>query len=500
MEELNDQIQQRLKKLEELRAIGVQPYGGRFPARPAGGAVQHKTKALREQYEATRSEDLEQHKVHCVLAGRIMTMRHFGKACFAHLQDETGQIQVYFKNDVLGQKQVEVLERLDLGDLVGVKGRLFRTKTKELTLLVEELTLLSKSLRPLPEKWHGLTDIEIRYRQRYLDLIANPQTHEIFRQRSRIIEAIRVFLNQRGFIEVETPMMQAVAGGANARPFVTHHHALDTDLYLRVAPELYLKRLVVGGFEKVYEINRNFRNEGISTIHNPEFTMLEFYMTYADYEDLLPFTEQMITFIAQETLGTLKLNYQGHEIDLTPPWQRLSYLEAVIKYNNLDPSWTPDPQQVRRLAQKLKLEVKDQEPTSKFLDQIFSTTVEPHLSGPVFIMDYPTDLSPLAKRKQDQPELTERFELYIAGRETANAFSELNDPLDQRRRFEDQMKQRKAGDAEAHQMDEDYLKALEYGMPPAAGEGVGIDRLTMLLTNQASIRDVILFPQMRPEK
>ncbi|MCI0526000.1 MAG: lysine--tRNA ligase [Nitrospira sp.] len=493
MEELNDQIQQRLKKLEELRAMGIQPYGGRFEA-------QHKTKALREQYEATRSEDLEQHKVHCVLAGRIMTMRHFGKACFAHLQDEAGQIQVYFKNDVLGQKQVEVLERLDLGDLVGVKGHLFRTKTKELTILVEELTLLSKSLRPLPEKWHGLTDIEIRYRQRYLDLIANPQTREIFRQRSRIIEAIRVFLNQRGFVEVETPMMQAVAGGATARPFVTHHHALDTDLYLRIAPELYLKRLVVGGFEKVYEINRNFRNEGISTVHNPEFTMLEFYMTYADYQDLIPFTEQMVTFVARETLGTLKLNYQGHEIDLTPPWPRLNYLEATIKYNNLDPNWVPNPEQVRRLAQKLKLEVKGQESTGKLLDQVFSTTVEPHLTGPVFIMDYPTDLSPLAKRKQDQPELTERFELYIAGRETANAFSELNDPLDQRRRFEDQMRQRKAGDTEAHQMDEDYLRALEYGMPPAAGEGVGIDRLTMLLTNQASIRDVILFPQMRPEK
>ncbi len=487
--------------------MGIQPYGGRFPARPslsgrqaAGGEVQHKTRTLREQYDATHSEDLEQHKVHCVLAGRIMTMRHFGKACFAHLQDETGQIQVYFKNDVLGQKQVAILERLDLGDLVGVKGRLFRTKTKELTILVEELTLLSKSLRPLPEKWHGLTDIEIRYRQRYLDLITNPQIREIFQQRSRIIESIRTFLNQRGFIEVETPMMQAVAGGAAARPFVTHHHALDTDLYLRIAPELYLKRLVVGGFEKVYEINRNFRNEGISTIHNPEFTMLEFYMAYADYQDLIPFTEQMITFVAQEALGTLKLNYQGHEIDLTPPWPRLNYLEAIIKYNNLDPNWALDPQQVRRLAQQLKLEVKGQEPTGKLLDQIFSTTVEPHLTGPVFIMDYPTDLSPLAKRKPDQPELTERFELYIAGRETANAFSELNDPLDQRRRFEDQMRQRKAGDTEGHPMDEDYLRALEYGMPPAAGEGVGIDRLTMLLTNQASIRDVILFPQMRPEK
>jgi lysyl-tRNA synthetase class 2 len=493
MEDLNDQIQQRLKKLEELRAMGIQLYGGRFE-------VRHKARALGEQYHATPSEELDRQKVSCTLAGRIMSLRRFGKACFSHLQDDTGRIQIYFKQDVLGQKQFEVFERLDIGDLIGVQGRLFRTKTHELTVLVEKFSLLAKSLRPLPEKWHGLTDIEIRYRQRYLDLITNPQIREIFRQRSRIIEAIRSFLNLRGFIEVETPMMQAIPGGANARPFVTHHHALGTDLYLRIAPELYLKRLVVGGFERVYEINRNFRNEGISTIHNPEFTMLEFYMAYANYQDLLPFTEELITFVAQETLGTLKLTYQGHEIDLTPPWERLNYIDAIIKYNNLDANWIPDPQQVRKLAQRLKIEVKDPDPLGKLLDQVFVITVEPHLTGPVFILDYPTDVSPLAKRKPDRPEFTERFELYIAGREIANAFSELNDPLDQRKRFEDQMKRRRAGDLEAHQMDEDYLRALEYGMPPAGGEGVGIDRLTMLLTNQASIRDVILFPQMRPEK
>jgi len=493
MEDLNDQIQQRLKKLEELRAMGIQPYGGRFE-------VRHKAKALQEQYHTATSGELEQHKISCTLAGRILSLRHFGKACFSHLQDDTGRIQVYFKQDALGQKQFEVFERLDMGDLIGVQGHLFRTKTNELTVLVEKLILLAKSLRPLPEKWHGLTDIEMRYRQRYLDLIANPQIREIFRQRSRIIKAIRIFLNQRGFMEVETPMMQAIPGGANARPFVTHHHALGTDLYLRIAPELYLKRLVVGGFERVYEINRNFRNEGISTIHNPEFTMLEFYMAYADYQDLIPFTEELIAFVAKETLGTLKLTYQDHEIDLTPPWERLNYLDAIIKYNHLDPNWIPDSQQVRILAQKLKIEIKDQEPVGKLLDQVFATTVEPHLTGPVFIIDYPTDVSPLAKKKPDRPEFTERFELYITGREMANAFSELNDPLDQRKRFEDQTKRRKAGDLEAHQMDEDYLRALEYGMPPAAGEGVGIDRLTMLLTNQASIRDVILFPQMRPEK
>ena len=499
MEELNDQIQQRLRKLEELRAMGIEPYGGRFPALPVGGEVLNKAKGLQEQYVQTSKEELEQQKVPAVLAGRIMSMRRFGKACFAHLQDDSSRIQIYFKNDILGKKAFEIFERLDLGDLIGVRGHLFRTKTDELTLLVEDLTLLAKALRPLPEKWHGLTDIEIRYRQRYLDLIVNPEMREIFRRRSRIIEAIRAFLNQRGFLEVETPMMQAVAGGATARPFVTHQHALGTDLYLRIAPELYLKRLVVGGFERVYEINRNFRNEGISTIHNPEFTMLEFYMAYSDYQDLIPFTEELITYVAREVLGTLKLNYQGHEIDLTPPWQRLNYLDAIAKHNNLDAKSIADPQQLKRLAQKLQIGVNAQDPIGKVLNQVFASTVESHLIGPVFIMDYPTDISPLAKRKSDRPEFSERFELYIAGREMANAFSELNDPLDQRRRFEDQMNQRKAGDLEAHQMDEDFLRALEYGMPPAAGEGVGIDRLTMLFTNQASIRDVILFPQMKPE-
>jgi lysyl-tRNA synthetase class 2 len=493
MEDLNDQIQQRLKKLEELRSMGIEPYGGRFK-------VHHKAKSLQEQYHTATREDLEQQKISCVLAGRILSLRRFGKACFSHLQDDTGRIQIYFKEEILGQKQFEVFERLDMGDLVGVEGHLFRTKTNELTVLVEKLTPLAKSLRPLPEKWHGLTDIELRYRQRYLDLLANPQIREVFRQRSRIIEFFRSFLNQRGFMEVETPMMQGVPGGAAARPFVTRHHALGTDLYLRIAPELYLKRLVVGGFERVYEINRNFRNEGVSTIHNPEFTMLEFYMAYADYQDLLPFTEELITGAAQETLGSLKLAYQGHEIDLTPPWKRLNYVDAIIQYNHLDAHWIPEPEQVRKLAHKLKIEIRAQEPVGKVLNEVFATTVEPHLTGPVFIMDYPTDVSPLAKRKPDRPEFTERFELYIAGREIANAFSELNDPLDQRKRFEDQLKQRKAGDLEAHPMDEDYLRALEYGMPPAAGEGVGIDRLTMLLTNQASIRDVILFPQMRPEK
>jgi lysyl-tRNA synthetase, class II len=493
MEDLNDQIQQRLRKLEELRSMGIEPYDGQFEP-------EHKAKELLEHYTHLGKEELENQKILCSVAGRIMSMRRFGKACFSHIQDETEKIQVYFKNDVMEKNSFELFKRLDLGDLIGVRGHLFRTKTGELTLLVQELTLLAKSLRPLPEKWHGLTDIELRYRQRYLDLIVNPQIREIFRQRSKIIEAIRTFLTQREFVEVETPMMQPIAGGATARPFVTHHHALGTNLYLRIAPELYLKRLVVGGFERVFEINRNFRNEGISTIHNPEFTMLEFYMAYADYQDLIPLTEELITGVAQEVLGTLKLSYQGKEIDLTPPWERLTYLEAISKFSRLNTQLKADLHEIRKLAQKFKIEVKPQDSVGQLLNEIFAATVEPHLAGPVFILDYPTDISPLAKRKSHEPEFCERFELYIAGREIANAFSELNDPLDQRQRFEDQMKQRKAGDLEAHQMDEDFLRALEYGMPPAAGEGIGIDRLIMLLTNQVSIRDVILFPQLRPEK
>ena len=489
----SDQTQHRLEKLKALQDLGIEPYGRRFE-------VRDKARDLQDRHAQSTRDSLEEQPVPCTVAGRLMSLRRFGKTCFSHLQDDTGKIQLYFKNDRLTVEGVQVLPLLDLGDWIGVQGKLFFTKTGELTIFVEQFTLLSKSLRPMPEKWHGLSDVEIRYRQRYLDLIANPAIREIFRTRSRIIECLRIFLNQRGFMEVETPMMQSTAGGAAARPFVTHHQALDLDLYLRIAPELYLKRLVVGGFERVYEINRNFRNEGISTIHNPEFTMLEFYQAYADYRDLMPLTEELITFIARETIGTLKVPYRNQVIDLTPPWERLDYLDAIAKQTKVEARSLLDLQQVRKIAQKLGLTVEDAQTPGKILDQIFTATVEPHLDGPVFIMDYPTDASPLARRHPDRPELTERFELYIAGREIANAFSELNDPMDQRKRFQEQADQRQAGDPEAHPMDEDFLRALEYGMPPAAGEGIGVDRLTMILTNQASIREVILFPQLRPER
>ncbi len=492
MQEINDQIQQRLKKLEELRAMGINPYGQRFE--PTTTA-----KNLTEQHQSTSGEELEKKKPRYSVAGRLLALRRFGKAAFAHLQDGSGKIQVYFKKDVLGEQGFALFEKLDMGDFIGVEGLLFRTKTKELTFLVEKLTLLSKSLRPLPEKWHGLSDVEIRYRQRYLDLIANPEVKEVFILRGRIVDAIRDFLNEQGFLEVETPMMQPIPGGAAARPFVTHHNALGIDLYLRIAPELYLKRLIVGGVERVYEINRNFRNEGISTVHNPEFTMLEFYMAYADYQTLIPFTEELITTVAQKVLGRLKLEFKNQAINLTPPWKRQTFFQAIAEANSLDAKLLSDRSHLLALAKELELPIKGNEPSGKILDELFETTVQPKLIQPTFILDYPIEISPLARRKPDEPGLAERFELFIAGREVANAFSELNDPQDQRKRFEEQMARRAAGDLEAPPLDEDFLRALEYGMPPAAGEGIGIDRFVMVLTNQPSIRDVILFPQMKPE-
>jgi len=377
---------------------------------------------------------------------------------------------------------------------------LFRTKTNEFTVEVHELTFLSKALRPLPEKWHGLTDVETRYRQRYVDLIANPDVHGIFAIRSRVITGIRAFLIERGFLEVETPMMHPIPGGAAAKPFVTHHNALGVDLYLRIAPELYLKRLIVGGFPRVFEINRNFRNEGISTIHNPEFTMLEFYVSYADYQDLIRLTEELISSLAQQLLGTTVIEYQSQTINLAPPWRRWSYHQAILEVNGLAPAILTDREQALAAAKQLNVPVDPKWPLFNIVNEIFEETVEPRLEQPTFITDYPIEISPLARRKDADPALTDRFELYIAGREIANAFSELNDPLDQRERFEGQAAQREAGNEEAHVVDEDFLRALEYGMPPTAGEGIGIDRLIMLFTNQASIRDVVLFPQLRPEK
>jgi lysyl-tRNA synthetase class 2 len=489
----NDQRQQRLKKLETLKEMGVAPYGARFEFKDRAGDL------IRRHGDKSKAA-LEQEKAACTLAGRIVGLRRFGKAAFAVLQDGADRLQVYLKKDNLSEQAYKVSEELDLGDWIGVSGGLFRTKTDEFTVEVKQLTFLSKALRPLPEKWHGLTDVETRYRQRYVDLIANPSIHGIFAMRSRIIAGIRAFLIGKDFLEVETPMMHPIPGGATARPFVTHHNALATDLYLRVAPELYLKRLIVGGFPRVFEINRNFRNEGISTIHNPEFTMLEFYVAYADYTDLLALTEELFGRLAADVLGTTTFEYQGTSINMASPWKRWSWRQALLEVNHLDKAVLNDRNAALAAAKKLGLNVEKDATLVDILNEIFEETVEPQLVQPTFITDYPIEISPLARRKDADPALTDRFELYIAGLEIANAFSELNDPLDQRQRFEAQVARREAGDEEAHHLDEDFLRALEYAMPPTAGEGIGIDRLVMLFTNQASIRDVILFPQLRPEK
>ena len=493
MDEANEQRQQRIKKLDLLREAGVAPYGTRFDAKDRAGDL------IRLHGQKTK-ETLEQERIPCTIAGRIVALRRFGKAAFAVLQDGSERLQTYLKKDLLSSQAYTVTEQLDLGDWIGVTGILFRTKTNEFTVEVHELTFLSKALRPLPEKWHGLTDVETRYRQRYVDLIANPDVHGIFAIRSRMITGIRAFLIERGFLEVETPMMHPIPGGAAAKPFVTHHNALGVDLYLRIAPELYLKRLIVGGFPRVFEINRNFRNEGISTIHNPEFTMLEFYVSYADYQDLIRLTEELISSLAQQLLGTTVIEYQSQTINLAPPWRRWSYHQAILEVNGLAPAVLTDREQALAAAKQLNVPVDPKWPLFNIVNEIFEETVEPRLEQPTFITDYPIEISPLARRKDADPGLTDRFELYIAGREIANAFSELNDPLDQRERFEGQAAQREAGNEEAHVVDEDFLRALEYGMPPTAGEGIGIDRLIMLFTNQASIRDVVLFPQLRPEK
>ena len=493
MDEANEQRQQRIKKLDVLREAGVAPYGTRFDAKDRAGDL------IRLHGQKTK-ETLEQERIPCTIAGRIVALRRFGKAAFAVLQDGSERLQTYLKKDLLSSQAYTVTEQLDLGDWIGVTGILFRTKTNEFTVEVHELTFLSKALRPLPEKWHGLTDVETRYRQRYVDLIANPDVHGIFAMRSRVITGIRAFLSERGLLEVETPMMHPIPGGAAAKPFVTHHNALGVDLYLRIAPELYLKRLIVGGFPRVFEINRNFRNEGISTIHNPEFTMLEFYVSYADYQDLIRLTEELISSLAQQLLGTTVIEYQSQTINLAPPWRRWSYHQAILEVNGLAPAVLTDREEALAAAKHLNVPVDPKWPLFNIVNEIFEETVEPRLEQPTFITDYPIEISPLARRKDADPALTDRFELYIAGREIANAFSELNDPLDQRERFEGQAAQREAGNEEAHVVDEDFLRALEYGMPPTAGEGIGIDRLIMLFTNQASIRDVVLFPQLRPEK
>ncbi len=493
MLETTDQREQRIAKLAELAANNIPAYVNSFHV------TANITELLRSYAEITK-EELEANEDHVTTtAGRIMSMRIQGKTSFAHIQSGTDRVQIYARIKELGEEGFKFYKSLDIGDFVGVTGRVFRTNTQELTILVTELTLLSKSLRPLPEKWHGLTNVETRYRQRYVDLIVNPHVKDIFIKRAKAIAAIRQFFLSRDFLEVETPMMHPIAGGAAARPFATHHNALNMSLYLRIAPELYLKRLIVGGFERVFEINRNFRNEGISTRHNPEFTMLEFYMAYADYNDLMPLTEQLYSSVAQEVAGTMKLTYQGQELDLTPPWTRLTIKEGILKYaEGVTPADLESEDALRRIAGSMGLDPKVSK--GKLLMEIFEHVAEPHLVQPTFVMDFPTEVSPLSKAKADDPEFVERFEFYIACQEMGNAFTELNDPIDQKRRFEKQTEEHEKGDEEAHQMDEDFVRALEYGMPPTAGEGIGIDRLIMLLTDSPSIREVILFPHMRKEQ
>lgn len=486
----NELLSIRREKISDLQSAGIDLYPNDIKPQNTAGEILAK-------FENSDSEFLSKLQDTFSVAGRLMAVRNFGKAAFIKIQDYKGQIQGYIGKNILSDDDYFVFKKLDIGDIIYISGKLFRTKTNELTIEVEKLILLSKSIRPLPEKWHGLTDLETRYRQRYLDLIANPKVKEIFYKRSRIIQLIRQFMDNHDFLEVETPMMQPRAGGAVARPFKTHHNALDMDFYLRIAPELYLKRLVTGGLERVYEINRNFRNEGISTFHNPEFTMMEFYQAYSTYEDLMSFTEDLFTFIAADIFGALKFNYQNTDIDLTPPWRRLSVKEALLKMAGMEPDDLTDPARAIVFARKVGCDVKETDPLGKIQMAIFDEVVEKKLIQPTFVTDYPVAVSPLSRRSNTNPELVDRFELYISGREIANAFSELNDPVDQKERFIQQLKEREAGDEEAHEMDEDYIRALEYAMPPTAGEGIGIDRLVMLFTDSASIRDVILFPLLR---
>ncbi|MFZ5453788.1 MAG: lysine--tRNA ligase [Thermodesulfobacteriota bacterium] len=488
-------LSQRREKLAELRRLGVDPFANRF--QPS-----HSIAQIREQYDSWSGPELENLGQTFRLAGRIMLLREFGKATFCHIQDGSGaRLQAYVQRQVVGEEAFALFKKVDLGDIVGFEGTLFRTRTQELTLAVKKFTLLTKSLKPLPEKYHGLTDVETRYRQRYLDLMVNPQVREVFAKRSAIIRLARQFLEGRGFLEVETPMMQPIPGGATARPFITHHQALDMTLYLRIAPELYLKRLVVGGLERVYEINRNFRNEGLSIQHNPEFTMLEFYQAYATYEDLMAFTEELIAHVAQNLLGSLKLQYQGQKIDLTPPWRRLDLRESLTEIGGIPREVVRDREALVALAREEGVALRPGEGYGRALTKLFDLLVEGELQQPTFVLGYPLETSPLSRKSDTDPEVVDRFELFIAGREIANAFSELNDPDDQRQRFEQQLAAHQAGDEEMpHALDEDFILALEHGMPPTAGEGIGIDRLVMLLTDSPSIRDVILFPQLRPER
>ena len=489
--EENDLLGQRRLKLDALRQQGFS-YPNDFKRDSLAAA-------LHEQYGEHSTESLEELAVNVKVAGRMMFRRLMGKASFTVLQDVSGRIQLYVQLNSLGQEAYEAFLRFDIGDILGAEGTLFKTKTGELSIKVTSLHLLTKSLRPLPDKFHGLADQELRYRQRYLDLIMHPETREIFRVRSKLIDGIRRFLLARSFMEVETPMMHPIPGGAIAKPFVTHHNALDMALYLRIAPELYLKRLVVGGFERVFELNRSFRNEGVSTRHNPEFTMLEFYQAYANYQDLMELTEQLIPQLAEEVLGTKKINYQGQIIDFTQPFARMTVKEAIVHYNpHITTQDLQNTEKLRDIAKSLGATLHPQDGIGKFQIEIFERTVEPYLQQPTFITAYPLEVSPLARCNDADPTITDRFEFFLCGREIANGFSELNDSEDQAKRFSAQAGARDSGDQEAMHYDADYITALEYGLPPTAGEGIGIDRLTMIFTDSPSIRDVLLFPHMRP--
>ena len=491
MHDDHEQIVVRRKKLHALRARGATPYPNDF--RP-----DHTTAEVHARFEGLDEAALAA-STSVAIGGRIVALRDFGKAGFLKLQDGAAQLQVHARRDRLGEEAFALYRELDLGDVIGIAGRPFRTRTGELTVEAAELRLLAKALRPLPEKWHGLQDVETRYRQRYVDLIVNLDARRIFAVRAATVRYIRVFLEARGYLEVETPMMQQVAGGAAARPFVTHHNALDIDLFLRISPELYLKRLVVGGLDRVFEINRNFRNEGIDTTHNPEFTMLEFYQGYATYEDLMALTEEMLVGLARAVTGGTTLEYRGATLDLAPPWPRRTMLELVAERSGIAPGRLMDVPVLRDLAERTGGLERAGMTAGELLCTAFERLVEPELVQPIFVCQFPVEVSPLARRNDRDPRFVDRFELIVGRHEIANAFSELNDPEDQRARFEEQLRARAAGDEEAHAMDEDYVRALEYGLPPTAGEGVGIDRLVMLLTGAASIREVILFPQLRPE-
>ncbi len=481
--ETNELMQVRVKKLDELRACGVDPYGSAF-------APTHHTQELLNRFDELEGQDV-------TIAGRLMAIRGHGKAAFAELADNTGRLQIYVKIDEVGEDAYHIFGLCDIGDLIGVSGELFRTHRGEISVKAKTVTFLTKSLRPLPEKWHGLKDVELRYRQRYVDLIVNPEVRDTFIKRSLIVRSIRNFMDGRGFLEVETPVLHNIAGGATARPFITHHNALNIDLYMRIALELHLKRLIVGGLERVYEIGRVFRNEGIDVRHNPEFTLLEVYQAYSDYDGMMELTENMVATAAREVCGGTVVSYQGETLDFTPPWRRITMFDALKEYAGVDFNEIKTDAEARAAAKAAGVECDETTERGNIIDRMFEEKVEPNLIQPTFILDYPIEISPLTKRIPDRPDMVYRFEAFVYGRELANAYSELNDPIDQRQRFERQMELRARGDEEANESDEDFLCALEHGMPPTGGMGIGIDRLVMLLTDSASIRDVILFPTLR---